>query len=250
MKFSDQLHASIQLRPLLMRPEQAALLLGSGEVVTDFALAGWLVPVISEPKLCFMLTDIWSIASSGWKPARNWRHRRALVLVADPGPKPLSETLRSQIKLVASSKRNPCCSAQVRQASLLAARSCWKNSGVPAGSGHCMTVTGWFCFRCGRSRAVWPDWKSGRSQALIPNQNPRRFRFKSPPTVLGPSSFAKPVAPAALCQSMVNRFSFLVAPLFLHPQPRSTSRYPGRWVTGGRSVSRRWPVYRQAIGQS
>ena len=51
MKFSDQLHASIQLRPLLVRPEQAALLLGSGEVVTDFTMAGWLAPVMSAHRL-------------------------------------------------------------------------------------------------------------------------------------------------------------------------------------------------------
>lgn len=34
-----------------MRPEQAALLLGSGEVVAEFVGAGWLNPVISEHRL-------------------------------------------------------------------------------------------------------------------------------------------------------------------------------------------------------
>ncbi len=51
MKFSEQLHATVLLRPLLVRPEQAALLLGSGEVVTDFTHAGWLAPVLSEHRL-------------------------------------------------------------------------------------------------------------------------------------------------------------------------------------------------------
>lgn len=51
MKFSDLLQATVQLRPLLVRPEQAALLLGSGEVVADFIQAGWLEPVISEHRL-------------------------------------------------------------------------------------------------------------------------------------------------------------------------------------------------------
>jgi hypothetical protein len=32
----------VQCRPLLVRPEQAALLPGSGEVVADFVQAGWL----------------------------------------------------------------------------------------------------------------------------------------------------------------------------------------------------------------
>jgi len=41
----------VQLRPLLVRPEQAALLLGSGEVVADFVQAGWLEPVVSEHRL-------------------------------------------------------------------------------------------------------------------------------------------------------------------------------------------------------
>lgn len=41
----------MQLRPLLVRPEQAALLLGSGEVVADFVNSGWLHPVISEHRL-------------------------------------------------------------------------------------------------------------------------------------------------------------------------------------------------------
>ena len=39
------------LRPLLVRPEQAALLLGSGEVVTELVRAGWLDPVMSEHRL-------------------------------------------------------------------------------------------------------------------------------------------------------------------------------------------------------
>ena len=51
MKFSEQLRLSVQLRPLLVRPEQAALLLGSGEVVADFVTAGWLTPVISQHRL-------------------------------------------------------------------------------------------------------------------------------------------------------------------------------------------------------
>ena len=42
---------SVMLRPLLVRPGQAALLLGSGEVVTDLTLAGWLVPVVSEHRM-------------------------------------------------------------------------------------------------------------------------------------------------------------------------------------------------------
>jgi hypothetical protein len=42
---------SVQLRPLLVRPEQAALLLGSGEVVTDFTKSGWLAPVVAEHRL-------------------------------------------------------------------------------------------------------------------------------------------------------------------------------------------------------
>lgn len=41
----------MQLRPLLVRPEQAALLLGSGEVVADFVQAGWLEPVVCEHRL-------------------------------------------------------------------------------------------------------------------------------------------------------------------------------------------------------
>lgn len=41
----------MQLRPLLVRPEQAALLLGSGEVVADFVQSGWLEPVVCEHRL-------------------------------------------------------------------------------------------------------------------------------------------------------------------------------------------------------
>lgn len=39
------------MRPQLVRPQQAALLLGSGEVVADFIAAGWLQPVLSEHRL-------------------------------------------------------------------------------------------------------------------------------------------------------------------------------------------------------
>ena len=51
MKFSDLLHASVQLRPRLIRPEQAALVLGSGELVADFVFAGWLRPAISQHRM-------------------------------------------------------------------------------------------------------------------------------------------------------------------------------------------------------
>lgn len=51
MKFSELLQATVQLRPLLVRPEQAALLPGSGEVGADFLQAGWLAPIVSEHRL-------------------------------------------------------------------------------------------------------------------------------------------------------------------------------------------------------
>ena len=41
----------MQLRPLLVRPQQAALLLGSGELVADFIAAGWLLPAFCEHRL-------------------------------------------------------------------------------------------------------------------------------------------------------------------------------------------------------
>jgi len=51
VRFSDLLHASVQLRPRFLRSEQAALALGSGEIVADFVGAGWLRPSISEHRL-------------------------------------------------------------------------------------------------------------------------------------------------------------------------------------------------------
>lgn len=41
----------MQLRPLSVRPGEAALLLGSGEVLADFLKAGWLSPLVSEHRL-------------------------------------------------------------------------------------------------------------------------------------------------------------------------------------------------------
>ncbi len=45
------MQSAVRLRPLLVRPEQAALLLGTGEVVADFVGAGWLRPIICQHRL-------------------------------------------------------------------------------------------------------------------------------------------------------------------------------------------------------
>lgn len=48
MKFSEQHRLSVQLRHLLIRPGQAALLSGSGEVVAGIATSGGPTPVSSQ----------------------------------------------------------------------------------------------------------------------------------------------------------------------------------------------------------
>ena len=50
MSYRDLIQ-TVQLRPRLVRPQQAALLLGSGELVADFIGAGWLSPVVSRHRL-------------------------------------------------------------------------------------------------------------------------------------------------------------------------------------------------------
>jgi len=50
MKFSDLIQ-NVKLPPQLVRAHQAALILGSGQVLVDFVAAGWLQPVLSKHKL-------------------------------------------------------------------------------------------------------------------------------------------------------------------------------------------------------
>ena len=51
MNLSDMLQSTVRVEPLLVRPEQATLILGSVELVHDLVAAGWLRPVISRKRL-------------------------------------------------------------------------------------------------------------------------------------------------------------------------------------------------------
>jgi hypothetical protein len=51
MNLSDMLQSTVRVEPLLVRPEQATLILGSVELLHDLVAAGWLRPVISRKRL-------------------------------------------------------------------------------------------------------------------------------------------------------------------------------------------------------
>lgn len=59
VKLSDLLQSTVRVEPLLVRPDQAALILGSVELVDDLLAAGWLRPVISRKRLTlYSLVDL------------------------------------------------------------------------------------------------------------------------------------------------------------------------------------------------
>ncbi len=59
MNLSDMLQSTVKVEPLLVRPEQATLILGSVELLHDLVGAGWLRPVISRKRLTlYSLTDL------------------------------------------------------------------------------------------------------------------------------------------------------------------------------------------------
>lgn len=51
MKLSDMLRHTVRVEPMLVRPDQAALLLGSVQLLDDLTAAGWITPVISRKRL-------------------------------------------------------------------------------------------------------------------------------------------------------------------------------------------------------
>jgi len=90
MKFSDLLLASVKLKPRLVRPDQAALVLGSGTVVADFVAARWLSPVISRHRLVLY----------------SYPHLEACVARLEMGEMPLPDGFKNQIRPPGEKKLN------------------------------------------------------------------------------------------------------------------------------------------------
>ncbi len=51
MNLTDLLQSTVRVEPILVRPNQAALILGSVELLDDLVEAGWLSPVVSRKRL-------------------------------------------------------------------------------------------------------------------------------------------------------------------------------------------------------
>lgn len=59
MKLSDMLRNTVRVEPMLVRPDQAALILGSIELLDDLTAAGWLEPVVNRKRLkLFSVADL------------------------------------------------------------------------------------------------------------------------------------------------------------------------------------------------
>ena len=59
MKLSDRLRNTVRVEPMLVRPDQAALILGSIELLDELTAAGWLEPVVNRKRLkLFSVADL------------------------------------------------------------------------------------------------------------------------------------------------------------------------------------------------